>query len=492
LDRVFDIFSILIKQMFRLPNPQRLSTSGSGMNLFSERSLQYSVALAFFALLVSGCSGSSEPTSDSKKVSADVPTETPTETGSNIAIDGTVGSQNSVLGNAPLGDMPTDASREPIKPTGSENSEMGVSTPVPQDKLQIYFEIMVPIYQSNELQVSLNWGDQSLFADWVGDETWSATADWPANTEHQLTVTFSDNNGEIVLGSYEQLYRTGSNAAQSYQISAEQFDTKKWDVDVDGISNFDELISDANPFLNENLSLEVRDLVLLRNSVFFVEQYAERLPSERPYNDYLEVSELSENCDDQCAYLNRNIHNISIEIDAQGNGSIYDFHETGSVVYRNNELENVTRLVTDNGINWEGRYRYFSEASDGWVDETNFTNMVVVIDGTTRRYTGTTNQSAGADYPQGSFSSEHDLTGKTSGDSTQCKPVAGSITKKEYFESEHFKTITITKKVDDAYWKVSEMNIRDSSLSEEFFVRSLGIEDTFNCDLADLEHSASD
>jgi len=53
----------------------------------------------------------------------------------------------------------------------------------------------------------LTWGDIQASAAWVGDEQWSLSLDFPSNTEHLLTIVFSDGNGDIELGSYEQTYR---------------------------------------------------------------------------------------------------------------------------------------------------------------------------------------------------------------------------------------------------------------------------------------------
>ena len=63
-------------------------------------------------------------------------------------------------------------------------------------------------------------------------------------------MTFYDDNGGIELASYERMLRTGSYAAESIQITVDEFDTGSWDTDEDGISNLDELITD--PFLDED------------------------------------------------------------------------------------------------------------------------------------------------------------------------------------------------------------------------------------------------
>jgi len=120
--------------------------------------------------------------------------------------------------------------------TATSNADSSTAT-------RVMFNITVPAYQSNALQVRVQWGTQDINAGWVGDELWSASADLDTNTEHPLTVTFSDDNGGITLGQFAAVYKTGVNSFEDYTISASQFDTRAWDDDLDGTSNLDELIA---------------------------------------------------------------------------------------------------------------------------------------------------------------------------------------------------------------------------------------------------------
>ncbi len=112
---------------------------------------------------------------------------------------------------------------------------------------RVDFDITVPVYVSDSLQVRIRFGDVALSAGWVVDETWVVSGDLPADTEDSLVVTFFDRNGEIVLGTYETRYRTGTSAAESIQVSSNQFNTARWDDDSDGVSNLAESLIGSDP-----------------------------------------------------------------------------------------------------------------------------------------------------------------------------------------------------------------------------------------------------
>ena len=180
------------------------------MSLFFSTPIRYSLVLLISALLVSGCSSSSDSNSAG------------TNGGSNEMEDGTT--------------------------AGSETeSTTGLSASEELSATRVNFVITVPAVMSDALQVRLVWGDVDTTAMWNSDELWTVSADFPANTTNQLVVTFSDGNGAITLGSYESIYRTGTNVSDSFEITADQFDTDRWDSDADGVSNLDELIVGSDP-----------------------------------------------------------------------------------------------------------------------------------------------------------------------------------------------------------------------------------------------------
>ena len=115
-----------------------------------------------------------------------------------------------------------------------------VIAPPLQTSTRVTFDITVPAYVSSALQIRLYWGDKELTGTWIIDESWTLADDFPTNTENLLVVIFSDGNGELTLGSFEQEFKTGSNITQTFVIAADQFNTDQWDSDSDGVSNINE------------------------------------------------------------------------------------------------------------------------------------------------------------------------------------------------------------------------------------------------------------
>lgn len=179
------------------------------MCLFTFKSIQLAIALIIGGLLVSGCSSSSPSNAQSLIENEVVATDGVNEIADDVITDG-VGS---------------------------------VPDPLVQNSTVVNFDITVPSYVSDALQVRVAWGGRDIAAQWVGDEFWSVADDFPTNTEHPLVVTFYDGNGAITLGNFERNFRTGTNSAESLVITADQFDTDRWDSNSDGVSNINELIA---------------------------------------------------------------------------------------------------------------------------------------------------------------------------------------------------------------------------------------------------------
>ncbi len=195
-------------------------------------------ALLVTALLFSGCSGSSDSGSGANEL-ADVSTNEPT-TGStgdtNELSDSSTSDTNEPTDNSPEGTTSnsTDETTDPSNASGPETT-------------RVTFNITVPVYVSNALQVRLTWGDKDINASWVEDETWVAEVDFPVNVNNPLVVMFNDSNGAVALGSVETDFKTGLQAMENYAIAANDFNTAKWDDDGDGYNNLNELLAGTNP-----------------------------------------------------------------------------------------------------------------------------------------------------------------------------------------------------------------------------------------------------
>ncbi len=140
--------------------------------------------------------------------------------------------------------------------TPPETSSPTVSNPFAPNNdgpanTEVTFNIVVPPYVSDALQVRVVWGEAVTTAAWVIDETWQATAVLPTGTTHRLSVTFSDDNGITPLGSYEASYTTGTSDSESIDITANQFDVKRWDADGDGVPNIEETAEPPTPVVAE-------------------------------------------------------------------------------------------------------------------------------------------------------------------------------------------------------------------------------------------------
>jgi len=194
------------------------------MNTTSQSLSRLIIVFIAGVMLVSGCSNSGSP-------------QFPDETMPNETIVDTADVENSLANDDVI-----DATNQ--TPASAVESAGPIDTTTDDNVTRIQFDITVPEYQSDSLQVRLIWGGEDLSAMWIVDETWMAAADFPTDTQNQLSVTFSDNNGITTLASYETPLLTGSGSTQTYTITAEQFSTDQWDDDADGISNLDELRAD--------------------------------------------------------------------------------------------------------------------------------------------------------------------------------------------------------------------------------------------------------
>jgi len=245
----------------------------------------FTVVLVFLAIFISGCSDSGVSlTNDNLDVSqvVDVTTNSvePDNQSIDLVIDNTSDSEvsgsqgnevvvdfvpepealdeltDSTVSDNQTNDLvveePNDNGNDSVDEIGTADNEApdeesGSPEIAAPATVRVDFDITVPAYHSEELQVSLDWGDITTTATQVGEESWVISEMFPANTENLMVITFADRNGYITLGRVEESLITGSDESQTVRIWEDQFDTDSFDTDNDGVSNLDELMAGTNP-----------------------------------------------------------------------------------------------------------------------------------------------------------------------------------------------------------------------------------------------------
>lgn len=324
------------------------------------------------------------------------------------------------------------------------------------------------------------WGETEANAAWVGDEQWSLSLVLPSDTENLLAITFSDDNGSIELGSYEQLYRTGFNDAEIFQVTAEQFNTDRWDADDDGTSNIDELVNGSDPLINEDTLLPIQDLT---PSLFFPTQlYESYLTEERPLIITFAPSPNDPNQDSLSGNLS---------IDDDGNGVLIRNYNLGAK-YTN---YSGTRTRSENSVSWES----ISKSYDGadYVTTTTFTSTVTYVDGNTFNFVEDVDSNSVGTY-QFSRKGNGAWKGKLIDGTSVCEPIAGTYRSTRFDGVRRTRTETsISKEVGDQYWRVVEeidfIDIENGIETNEYYARELRLfsginqdEIGFRCDFVDF------
>ena len=346
----------------------------------------------------------------------------------------------------------------------------------------VNFDITVPVYMpSNELQVRLTWGDINATASWIRDEQWSLTADFDSNTENLLTVTFTDRNEGVTLGSVETNFKTTAGESQDVQITADQFDTERWDNDSDSVSNFDELIAGSDPFVDEDLILPIEDSVL--GSAYVSRYFESRITDERPL--YLTFQPVPNDPDQD--WLSGNV-----DLDVDGNGTLTRNARRVS----NYDTKQGTRTHSQNTVSWEGVVT--GSQSDYWYT-VNFSNTMTLIDDSTRSYVEVRTGTSIGLY---TFNSEirSNLIGRLIEGTSVCEPIAGtyySLYTNNSNRSTYSET-SVSREIGEPYWRVTKVSNTYKNpelVTTEYFARELSMsagdlieENGFICDVVEFKN----
>lgn len=458
--------------------------------LVSFQSIRIAALLCISALALYGCSGSSDSGAGNVQSIGESAIETTNDNNapdSNFETDiDTVNSTSEIeLGNDPTStpEIPTQVIPDPMLPTTT----------------RITFEITVPAYSSNELLVGLVWGDIQASAAWVAGELWTLSEVFPIDTENELVVTFYDNNGDVILASYESTLRTGFNSVDGIQINADQFDSERWDTDGDGVSNLDESILGSDP-----VQLELRETYSDRPQFpdqFGTRTYEIQVPDERPYFEFLETElTMSERNPNQPLGEDKT---LTIDINETGTGTL-TLDVTSYRIPFSPESRNMdaTRTNTGNSIIWTGESGR-RDFNSGVVFEDILSLELKRIDADTRSADGTFIDSAFNTGPSTRVQSKFALIGEPLVESPECEPITGEVT--QVFSSACCvdKINIVSKGVDDQYWTVVETTFgfreypatdtddesifdlpADIGITNTYLTRSLGI--TFYCDYPEL------
>ena len=248
------------------------------------------VLLFFSVWLVSACSGSGESMS-SNAVSGATTIGTPEFDASEPADDAASSLAGGDQSNTTTNELQNDSTN-----TNGSAEPTAESTTPDTTHTRVEFRITVPAYQSDALQVQLEWGNETLNGIWSGDESWVVLGDFPVDTQHRLRISFNDLNGEITLGLFEMDYKTEFADSDIVEVSADQFNTAEWDDDHDDVSNLDELKQGGNPQGNDAIEPVQASIELLPIKTFRISwnttpnaQYYRVLENPDGVSDHTEI-----------------------------------------------------------------------------------------------------------------------------------------------------------------------------------------------------------
>ena len=364
--------------------------------------------------------------------------------------------------------------------TNQDNTSQQGTDPLIQNTTTITFDITVPAYQSNELKIEVRWRDISLVAQWVGDEHWQATGEFPTATEGVLSITFFDNNGALELAEYSETFVSGINAGETVQVIADQFDRTPFDNDDDGTNNLDELLAGSDPLVVEPKILPIKFNYRGEAHGILLPKYEVSARAPRPYS-FDEVVPLG-----SYALGPTLVSSTSIAIDEFGNGSRFNKvqYMNSSNIARYHEEQNATRTFTGSSVVWEGS-DYLFNVNSKYSRDIQFTVEASRVDSQSMRVEATyeldfLNEPRAGDYQN----IVYNLVVIASPDPKQCLPDRGNydVTWGNSSEGETRST-TLTKNAGDEYWHV--VTTLNGSTTDEYLTSWIDMK--VFCQYADLD-----
>jgi len=240
------------------------SISSKNVKFLKPTFLLHTLALVLSAFILSACSDSGSGSGAAPESSQGLVTNNPNDTeGAPLTVNDDTVEDNETQDVVKPSDDSNEETTAPITPptqTTPRPPEIETITEATTET-RVVFDIIVPDFVSNELQLQLRWGDKTVNAAWLIDETWRATDIFPVDTGNRLSVTFFDGNGALILGTYETDFRTGASPTQTLEIFPDQFETVQYDADADGFSNLEESLSGTDPLAFTEPALPPSDLV---------------------------------------------------------------------------------------------------------------------------------------------------------------------------------------------------------------------------------------
>ena len=129
--------------------------------------------LLLAALLVSGCSGSSSGSVEESQPSDEVVVESEDDLDGGLAEGST---------NVTAEQTISETTEDDEESTSSVDENLSTPDPIATQSTRVTFDITVPAYASDALQVLVAWGDREITAAWVTDESWIVADDLPTDT----------------------------------------------------------------------------------------------------------------------------------------------------------------------------------------------------------------------------------------------------------------------------------------------------------------------